>query len=80
MLAWIFYILWRNDKRRLFLFNAAEVHFKAPSLLKKNVDEVLEVEAVQHVSEINYCVWNTFELQLTAELLLIKIVMPNYSV
>ena len=53
---------------------------QVPISLEKNVDEVLEVEAVQHVSEINYCVWNTFELQLTAELLLIKIVMPNYSV
>lgn len=53
---------------------------QGPIYLEKNVDEVLEVEAVQHVSEINYCVWNTFELQFTAELLLIKIVMPNYSV
>lgn len=41
---------------------------QGPISLEKNVDEVLEVEAVQHVSEINYCVWNTFELHLTAEL------------
>ena len=35
----------------------------------------LNNKVVQHVSELKYCIWNTFEIQLTVQLLLIKIIM-----